>query len=136
MTPRGAFIVDWVKMKKEKWEIDSYYQVNTQLDIMTALHRYTNPIATGSNKISWIDVTLEWNVLEAKKNSPWHAFCIIGWDKNRIIGDYKWGWYCKNSWWKDRRLDWWFWIPFDISNKILFNTKKALVINPSWRKSK
>lgn len=135
LSPRWALIIDAVKMKKSKWEIDSYYQVNTQLDMMTALHRYTNPIATWSNKINWRNVTPEWNVLEAKKDSPWHAFCIIGWSKVKKIWTFKWGWYCKNSWGEKRRVDWGFWIPFALTNQILFNTKKALVLIPEWSKN-
>ena len=133
MTPRWAWVIDAIKEKKAIWEIDSYYQVNTNVEIMTAISRYTNPVATGSNNINRSKLGKDkWLLLETTPKSSWHAFSILGWDKNKKVWWYIWAWYCKNSWggtWGDKG---WFWVPFELTNKTFFNTKKALVLTPDW----
>lgn len=127
-----AYLIDAIKQAKEEAIIQAYYQTNTLLDILNALYA-TNLIITGSNKINW-DKTKDWLVKDAS-SWYWHAFAIIGWDKHKQIWNYKsWALKCKNSYWKSYQDKWCFWIPFDLVDKVLFNTKKSVVVVPEWTK--
>lgn len=126
-----AYLINAIKQAKTDWIIQWYYQTNTLIDILNAIYS-TNLIITGSNKINWNNCANDWLVKEISVWS-WHAFCIIWWDKNKQISNYKNGAIkCKNSYWKNTQDKWCFWIPFDLIEKVLFNTKKAVVVIPQW----
>ena len=131
MWPRWAFVVDWVKASLSLGYIDSYYTVNSLEEILTAIYRYTNPVCTWTSRINWSEINKDWLV---RKASSWwaHAINIIWWDKNKQIDSYIWAICLENSYWNDYQDKWHLWIPFSLINKILFWTRKAVVVAPKW----
>ena len=135
MFPNWAYVEDWPKEALDlKW-IDRYYQVDTLFDIMNAIYRYTNPVCTWTNKIKWFDIRDTWLVTTVSSGA-WHAVNIVGWDKTKVIWKYTWALVLENSYWNEYQDGWYFWIPFDLQNKILFNTKKAIYVKPQWSKDR
>lgn len=127
----GSYLIDIIKEAKESGIIDAYYQVDTLNDILNAIYIGCS-IITWTNKINWYNAR-KWLVEKAEKWTG-HAFCIIGWDKTKKIGNSVWALKCKNSYWIEVYDKWCFWIPFNLVETILFNTKKAVIVIPSWSK--
>lgn len=129
----GAFVIDAIEEAVTQNYIDSYYQTNSLLEMLTAIYSYTNPICTGSNRIDWSDTAD--GLVRKKSEGMWHAFNIVGWDKEKKIDNYVGAIKIENSWWENAQDGWYFWIPFDlVEDGILFYTKKAIVVAPEWSK--
>ncbi len=126
-----SYVIDNITTAKKIWYLDWYYSVKTIEEIKNAIYNL-NSVVTGSKTIDWSQCK-DWLV---KSVSSWYGHCfeLCGWNDDKIIWDYTWWFYCRNSYWKDFQDNWWFWIPYDLYDKILFNTRKAIIVNPEWSK--
>lgn len=118
-----AYLIDAIKVAKEENIISEYFQTTTLSEILNAIY-VGKPVIAWSTKIDWSKCE-DWFVKYIWK-WDWHAFVLMWFDKDVIIWDYKWAICCENSYWEDYQINWYFWIPFDLVEKILFNTRKAI----------
>lgn len=118
-----AYLIDTIKTAKDMWKIDWYYRVLTHEAIKKALYN-TDLIVTWSNKIDWKRLWETWYIVDKVSSWSWHAFYIVWW--NEI-------WYiAMNSYWEQYWLKWTFIIPYDVFEKVAFNSTYAITVDPEW----
>ena len=116
-----TLIENWPKWARKLWWIEVYTYCNTLYDLKRAI-AFVWPIATGTNKINWLELKKDWYV--AKLWSGWWHFINIVW-----YDDKKEWFIVENTWWKE----WWdngyYYIPYDIALDVLFNTKISMIVD-------
>lgn len=122
---KWAYTIHLIKLAKALKYIIRYYQCNTVQEIKLAIYKGLN-VCSGSNKINWQECKYD-GLVKRKSTGSGHAFCIVGWDDEKIIWNYIWALKCENSYGKDYMDKWCFRIPYDIAIDVLHNTKKALL---------
>ena len=86
---------------RKNWYCSGYAKVTTVDEIKHAISKW-RLIFTGSNNGNWTKVRDE-KTYDVKANSSWHAFCIVGYDKEFF--------YAINSYWNS---NWRFAIPVSL----------------------
>lgn len=130
---RWAYLIDALKQWEKEWVIDWYYRVKTHEEIKSALYKW-HTIVTWSNKINWSKIKNTNYVVTEVSKWYWHAFYIPGWLNNFIYDIYKWAYPCANSYWEEYWDKWMFYIPYELFDKVTFNSTYAVVVNPEWSK--
>ena len=119
----GAYTIHLIKLAKALGYIVKYYQCDTNMDSKLAIYKGLC-VATGSNKIDWRKCR-DWLVTEIS-TWPWHSFCKVWWDDDKIVGEYTGAFKCENSYWDKYQDKWCFWLPYALCPDILHNTRKAI----------
>lgn len=118
-----AFLIDTIKVAMKNWFIDWYYRVLTHSAIKQALYNWSM-IVTWSNKINWRTLQETWYIVKEPWVGSWHAFYISWWNQQ---------WYVAyNSYWEQYWLKWTFIIPYDVFEKVAFNSTYAIAVDPEW----
>lgn len=128
-----AYWIDAIKLAKKLWIIDWYYRVKTNEEIKSALYKW-HTVVSWSTKINWKKLHSTNYVVTESSSWSWHFYYINWWDKNFTYYKFKWVFTCPNSYWENYWDKWMFYIPFELFNKVAFNSTYAIVVNPEWSK--
>jgi len=110
-TTSWAAIQNWPALAKELSRIKGWAKIQVS-EFKHSLFVLKQPIVVWSKNIDWSETTLK------QKAGYWHAFLIIGWNKN--------GWIVKNSYWKSRGDEGKFTLPYSLES-LLFPSKYSLI---------
>lgn len=132
ISERWTYIVNGPKWAKALWWIEWYSQTDTLEEIKKSIYCGL-PIATGTNKLSWTN-TKKWEQVAVLGTGWGHFISLVWYDDDMIRADMNWKAYtgfliAENTWgewWGD---DWRYYIPYEIWEKVLFNTKKNLIVS-------
>ena len=125
---KGAYLIHAIKEAYKLSWFHAYYSCSNLQAIKAALYDGCN-VVTGSVKIDWKECRYDGLVKTISKGSG-HAFTIVWWDDDKVIEGYVGALKIENSYWNTYAGTGYFYVPYALINKgILFNTKKALVVN-------
>lgn len=132
ISERGTYIVNGPKGAKALGWIEWYTQTDTLEEIKKSIFCGL-PIATGTNKLSWTKTKKAWNVAVLWAGGG-HFISVVWYDDNLTRADvngkaYTWFLIVENTWGSSWGDSWLYYIPYEIWDKVLFNTKKNLIVN-------
>ena len=128
-----TYVINWPNWARKLSWLEWYSQANSVYDLKKALALWMT-IATWTNKVSW-SATRKNNYIVVKWTGGWHFINIVWYNtkkENTIIWadwrEYHEYFIIENTWWSNRGDNWCYYIPFEYALEVLFNTKKALLI--------
>lgn len=128
---RGTWIYNWPKALKQMGEIYAYYSVKTLEQFKKAIYLGCT-IQTGTNKLSWSMTSRNW--VAVMKSWGGHHMNVVWFDDDLTRADGYWKTYTgfliiENTWWEK----WWdrgrYYLPYELMDKVLFNTRLAMIVN-------
>lgn len=128
---RGTYIVNWPKALKAMGKIHSYFQTDTLWEIKRAIYLGC-PVQSGTNKASWSKTAK--NAVVVNEAGWGHHMNIVWFDDDMTRADGFWNVYTgfliiENTWWARWWDKWRYYLPYQLVDTILFNTKKGIIVD-------
>lgn len=129
---RWTWIKNWPIGARKLWWIKWFSYLKTLDEIKKAL-TYWLSVESGTNKLSW-SATRKNNYIAVLGTGWGHHMNICWYEENKtIIGadgrEYTWYFIIENSWGDKWGHSWYYYLPFEYADDVLFNTKISMVVD-------